>query len=125
MKRFLGNPQPHIISILGSPKDNKAFIRAKSWVKRTKLGGPTVTLFTQILQGNKPIVDALVEVLVVMANGQTAKLQLYDNGSGDADVTRGDGIYSRYFTAKESGMVRFQVTVTDNGNTAYTVEQGL
>lgn len=41
----------------------------------------------------------------------------------DPDVTRGDGVYSRYFTGHAAGgpgLYQFEVEVTDNGNTAYT-----
>lgn len=74
---------------------------------------------------------AKVEVTVTRQelNGtgvQKEKLDLLDTGSGDPDVTKGDGIYSRYFSAASvggAGMYTFEVTVTDNGNTAYAVPE--
>ena len=44
----------------------------------------------------------------------------------DPDLMKGDGIYSRYFSAHEggSGAYTFEVSVSDNGNTAYTWHQG-
>ena len=39
---------------------------------------------------------------------------------------KGDGIYTRYFSASMGGTgdYTFEVTVTDNGNTAYTWQYG-
>lgn len=69
---------------------------------------------------------AKVEVLVTRSetNGTTYsnRLELLDTGSGDPDITKGDGIYSRYFRAADGGpgVYTFEVIVTDNGNTAYS-----
>lgn len=40
----------------------------------------------------------------------------------DPDLMKGDGIYSRYFSPSVGGVgvYTFEVTVTDNGNTAYS-----
>lgn len=42
--------------------------------------------------------------------------------SSDPDLMRGDGIYSRYFSPSVGGpgVYTFEVTATDNGNTAYS-----
>jgi hypothetical protein len=48
---------------------------------------------------------------------------LLDTGSGDPDITKGDGVYSKYINADEfggAGVFQFDITVTDNGNTAYS-----
>lgn len=120
IKRFYGNPQPHFVQVLAYPKpDNRNFIRTKAFIRRSRNGGPHV-LYAQVMKGSLPIIDALVEVQITR-NGQklTATKQLFDNGSGDPDITRGDGIYSRYFAVNEPGMYTFEVFVSDKGNTAY------
>lgn len=45
----------------------------------------------------------------------------------DPDVTKGDGVYSRYFIMGRGGpgIYTFEVTVTDNGNTAYSWQETL
>lgn len=50
------------------------------------------------------------------------RFELLDTGSGDPDLMRGDGIYSRYFSPETGGpgVYTFEITVTDNGNTAYS-----
>ena len=120
IKRFFGNPQPHFVQVLAYPKpDSHDFIQTKAFIRRSPNGGPHV-LYAQVMKGNLPINDALVEVTITH-NDRTKKStkQLFDNGSGDPDITRGDGIYSRYFAVAEPGMYTFQIFVTDNGNTAY------
>lgn len=57
----------------------------------------------------------------------TDTIELMDTGSGDPDITKGDGIYSRYFSAAPGGpgTYTFETTITDNGNTAYTWQDSL
>lgn len=120
MRRFYGNPQPHFVQVLAYPKSNaNNFIRTRSWIKRPSNGAPNV-IYAEVMQGNLPIVDALVEVTVLLPSGREKKLQLFDSGNGDPDITRGDGIYTRYFAIDEPGMYKFSVVVSDNGNVAYT-----
>lgn len=125
IKRFYGNPQPHFVQVLAYPQaESSSFIRARAWIKRPHNGGPNV-IFAEVMQGNLPIIDALVEVTVVTPSGREEKIQLFDSGSADPDVTRGDGVYSRYFAANDVGVYRFQISVSDNGNVAYSqMERG-
>lgn len=74
-----------------------------------------------------PILGAKVEVTVTKSERdgtvvQKWKMDLLDSGSGDPDITKGDGVYTRYFSADEwgAGVYTFEVMVTDNGNTAYS-----
>ncbi|KAG5666353.1 hypothetical protein PVAND_014387 [Polypedilum vanderplanki] len=118
VKRFNG-PQPHFVQVLAYPKiDTTSFIKARAWIHKPNNGGPN-KIYVEVMQGNLPIVDALVEINVKLPNGREEKMQLFDSGSGDPDVTRGDGIYSRYFMAEDIGMHQFAIKISDNGNTAY------
>lgn len=119
IKRFYGNPQPHFVQVLAYPKPDSAdFIWTKAFIRRPRNGGPHV-VYAQAMQGKLPIVDALVEMSVKHNGHKITTAQLFDNGSGDPDITRGDGIYSRYFAISEPGMYTIQLFITDNGNTAY------
>lgn len=78
-------------------------------------------------RGDYPVLGARVEVTVTRpGSNNTAshreKFELIDTGSGDPDLMRGDGIYSRYFSPETGGpgVYTFEITVTDNGNTAYS-----
>lgn len=120
LKRFYGNPQPHFIQALAYPKsDTDSFIKARAWIKRPVNGGPNV-IYAEVMQGSLPILDAMVEVTVTPPSERKQKIQLFDSGSGDPDVTKGDGVYSRYFGVDTPGMYRFDIRVSDNGNTAYS-----
>lgn len=60
------------------------------------------------------------------------RMSLYDNGNGNSDLIRNDGIYTRYFSpintkigvnnthTTNTGVFRFDFIVTDNGYQAYT-----
>jgi calcium-activated chloride channel regulator 3/4 len=121
IKRFFGNPQPHFIQVLAYPKaSSNKMIHANAFIRRPHGGGPNV-IYAQVMQGNLPINDALVEMIVFHNGRRIATKQLIDNGSGEPDITRGDGIYSRYFAVDEPGMYTFKIFVSDNGNTAYVM----
>lgn len=121
IRRFFGNPQPHFVQVLAHPKsDHEKFIRTSTFIKRSRDGGPHI-FYVHVRQGNLAIVNALVEVSVTFNGRQiSGTKQLFDNGSLDPDVTRGDGVYSGYYAIDDPGMWKFDVMVTDNGNTAYT-----
>lgn len=124
IKRFFGNPQPHFVQVLAYPKpDTQNFIQTKAFIRRSHNSGPYI-IHVYVMQGSLPIVDAFVDMSVTL-NGRviSTSTQLFDTGSGDPDVTRGDGIYTRYFTVSEPGMYVFQIQASDNGNTAYAKEQ--
>lgn len=124
IKRFFGNPQPHFVQVLAYPKpDAQNFIQTKAFVKKTQKGGPFI-IYAQVMEGSLPIVGAFVDMSVSL-NGRvlSSSTQLFDTGSGDPDVTRGDGIYTRYFQVSEPGMYVFQIHANDNGNTAYSKDR--
>ncbi|XP_055526468.1 calcium-activated chloride channel regulator 1-like [Wyeomyia smithii] len=135
--RFNGNPQPHYVQVIATPRSRYApVIQARSWIHQSKSGGPPI-IYTEVRKGDLPISSALVEVAVTrpdkvcqagtgMVNECREKFKLLDTGAGDPDVTKGDGVYSRYFNAEEyggMGAYQFEVTVSDNGNTAYSLAE--
>ncbi|XP_007463327.1 PREDICTED: calcium-activated chloride channel regulator 1-like [Lipotes vexillifer] len=65
-----------------------------------KFPSPMV-VYAKIHQGSLPILRAKVTALIESVDGKTVTLELLDNGAG-ADVTKDDGIYSRYFTAYDT-----------------------
>ncbi|GAB0087730.1 calcium-activated chloride channel regulator 1 [Sergentomyia squamirostris] len=130
IERFNGNPQPHYVQVMVTPlSSDAAVITARAWIKRSPHGGP-IKLFAEVKKGMLPILSALVEVKMTRLSAQCnatldcfRSFKLLDTGSGDPDVTKGDGIYSRYFSSSDMGVgtYKFEVTVTDNGNTAYSL----
>jgi hypothetical protein len=132
IERINGNPQPHYVQVMATPRsDIASVIRARAWLKRTKDGGPFV-LYAEVKKGYLPVSNALVEVTVsrpeLQCNSSTEckeKFKLHDTGSGDPDIMRGDGIYTRYFDAASTGpgTYKFEFLVNDNGNTAYALAE--
>lgn len=128
IKRDNGYPQPHYVQVLATPRStNGNVIRARAWIRRSETGGP-IRIFAEVKKGDLPIRSAHVEV--TMTNFQcnatydcSKTFRLLDTGSGDPDITRGDGIYSRYFSAAETGqgIYNFEISISDNGNTAYSL----
>ncbi|XP_025837088.1 calcium-activated chloride channel regulator 4 isoform X1 [Agrilus planipennis] len=127
VERYSGNPQPHFIQVMATPKSRTVpVVRAKFWVHRNQPNGPLI-LFAEVKRGNFPVLSAKVEAVFTKDDRNTTMpysgtLELLDRGNGDPDITKGDGIYSRYFSAAPGGpgTYTFEVTITDNGNTAYT-----
>lgn len=101
-------------------------VRTRFRTHRNHPGAPLV-LLAEVKRGEAPVLDAKVEVIVTRPelNGTAIykeRFQLFDTGSGDPDITKGDGVYSRYFSAAGSGpgIYTFEAVVSDNGNTAYS-----
>lgn len=134
IERFRGNPQPHYVQVMASPWSTLTpVVRARVY---TSTGPGPLVLYVHVSWGDAPVLGASVEVTAsrppVLLAGQNAnstaaspyveKFVLLDTGGGDPDITRADGIYSRYFSTVRggAGVYTFEVTVTDNGNTAYT-----
>lgn len=124
---YQGNPQPHFLQVTATPKSAQMpVIHTKFRTHRNNPGEPLL-LIAEVKYGSLPVMGAKVEVTVTKTehNGSMPhkyKFDLLDTGAGDPDITKGDGIYTRYFSAAEwgHGIYNFEVAVSDNGNTAYT-----
>lgn len=131
IERWSGNPQPHYVQVMASAKPgySNGVVRARFWVTRPRPG--LLLLRAEVKRGALPVLGARLEVVVTRPefNGTQAykeKFELLDTGNGDPDVTKGDGVYTRYWTAAAAGpgAYTFEVTATDNGNTAYCALEG-
>ncbi|KAJ8953960.1 hypothetical protein NQ318_019203 [Aromia moschata] len=124
---YPGNPQPHFLQVMATPRSPFVpVVRANLRMHRNSPMEPLI-LLADVKYGELPILGAKVEVTITKPeiNGSAAhktKVELLDTGAGDPDITKGDGVYTRYFSASEwgPGLYTFEVVVTDNGNTAYT-----
>lgn len=130
IERFNVHPQPHFVQVMATPRNpNLPYIRTKAWIKKISETGPFI-LYAEVKNGEKPVLSALVEVTVTRPDIEcNASIQceetfkLLDTGSSDPDITKGDGIYTRYFNTKssEAGTYKFDIKISDNGNTAYSM----
>jgi predicted RNA-binding protein len=93
-------------------------IVAKCWLSSEVEHNPSKPLLVYV-QVNKAIYEliqeAVVEVELIYEIGQTfSKYELLDNGLGDPDITKGDGIYSQYIVdIRNQGYYQINATVKD------------
>ncbi|XP_044883644.1 calcium-activated chloride channel regulator 1-like [Mauremys mutica] len=57
-----------------------------------------MVIYAEVSQGFSPVLGATVMATVEQETGSAVELRLLDDGSG-ADITKNDGIYSKYFTS--------------------------
>lgn len=70
--------------------------------------------YAEVRQGFYPVIRARV-IATIETPSSTVELQLYDGGAG-ADITKDDGIYSRYFTQFTGiGYYGFKIRVENDG----------
>lgn len=133
--RINGNPQPHFVQVMASAKSaTSPVIFARTWATNKIDTIGSLILFVEVKRGSLPVSSALVEAIVTRPDQQCnstnrchEKFRLLDTGSGDPDVLKGDGIYTRYLNVADggSGVYKVDIIVTDNGNTAYSLPQNL
>lgn len=133
--KFYHNQQPRPISVDVVTEARKSeAINIRFWSdvlrKTTELGGTEVVqLYAQVLQGELPVLNANVTATVRIPNGghhshssmmSFIRVPLLDTGSGDPDITWGDGIYSAYFTqlGPLPGVFGVNIEVNDNNGQA-------
>ncbi|GFS71638.1 epithelial chloride channel protein [Nephila pilipes] len=72
-----------------------------------------VIIYVKINYGRYPITEASVTGIVTAPNNENKEVQFFDNGKGDPDITKHDGLYSGYFTNfVDAGDYSLSVTVS-------------
>ncbi|KAF7265700.1 hypothetical protein GWI33_020783 [Rhynchophorus ferrugineus] len=121
---YPGNPQPHFLKIMATPISPYVPVVRTSF-RIHKLNPALLVLLAEAKYGDLPILGAKVEVTITKigindTTPQKSIIYLMDTGSGDPDITKGDGVYTRYFSPDDAGLYTFETTITNNDNTAYT-----
>nr|XP_005315296.2 calcium-activated chloride channel regulator 1-like [Chrysemys picta bellii] len=76
-----------------------------------------MVIYAEVSQGFLPVLGATVMATVEQENGSAMELRLLDDGSG-ADITKNDGIYSKYFTSfKGNGRYNLKVHILGRNQT--------
>ncbi|CAM2118850.1 unnamed protein product [Caretta caretta] len=76
-----------------------------------------MVIYAEVSQGFLPVLGATVMATVEPQTGSAMDLKLLDDGSG-ADITKNDGIYSKYFTSfKGNGRYNLKVRVQGKDKT--------
>ncbi|XP_050298219.1 calcium-activated chloride channel regulator 4-like [Anthonomus grandis grandis] len=120
---YPGNPQPHYLQVMATP--NSAYVPVvRTSFRMHKLNAGLYVLLAEAKYGDLPILGAKVEVTLTKlgvndTTPQKSIVYLLDSGSGDPDITKGDGVYTRYFSPEEAGLYTFEALVSNNDNTAY------
>ena len=120
--RFYSAPKPNASFLLecwasGSP----GHLRLSAWVSAPTSSGTPAILYARLENGGLGVSDALLEVQIQRPASPAITLRMEDTGSGFPDITRGDGIYSAYFTQFSPKAGIYSVTVTARNNSTATV----
>ncbi|XP_065265415.1 calcium-activated chloride channel regulator 1-like [Emys orbicularis] len=76
-----------------------------------------MVIYAEVSQGFLPVLGATVMATVEPQTGSAVELKLIDDGSG-ADITKNDGIYSKYFTSfKGNGRYNLKVHIQGRNQT--------
>ena len=124
----LASHYPVYLEVLGRPSspEEGAAVRLEAWHAQAGEAGTDIYLYAEVRQGVLPVLDAKVVATVTRPLGddgvETVEVELRDLGTGYPDVTRGDGVYSGYFTdlSRQSGSYQVTVRADHNGGHART-----
>ncbi|XP_054706692.1 calcium-activated chloride channel regulator 1-like [Uloborus diversus] len=119
-QRRSGFYKPVVVLIRGRNKKSSDIIKMSPWmtfetnVEKTT-SKPENALFVEIKANYRPVINATVEAYVYHPISNTRfKVCLTDLGEGDPDITKNDGIFSRYLTALQyTGY--YLITIVANG----------
>ena len=123
----LASHYPVYLEVLGEPSAaSEDAISLEAWHVQSGEAGTDVYLYAEVRQGSLPVLDARVVATVTRPLGddgvETVEVELRDLGTGYPDVTKGDGVYSGYFTdlSRQSGSYQVTVSADHNGGNART-----
>lgn len=113
------------VEVFAAAQADVDLVRLNMWTSAGESGvwnasEAPLAIYAQVHRGNVPVVNATVSAVIEKADGSQVSLNLLDDGLGVADITRGDGIYSRYLHDLSSNsntsrqVIRLHATVTGN-----------
>ena len=126
----LASHYPVYLEVLGRPSEVSEAVSLEAWHVQSGEAGTDIYLYAEVRQGSLPVLDAKVVATVTRPLGEdgveTVEVELRDLGTGYPDVTRGDGVYSGYFTdlSRQSGSYQVTVRADHNGGNARTPKLG-
>ncbi|XP_022655064.1 uncharacterized protein LOC111247856 isoform X3 [Varroa destructor] len=97
--------QPIIVSAAAKPTtdENNEPIIVDVWISQRSynvtLWDKGLVVYAKVSKGSRPVVDVTVVARITPVSDETeteVRVELKDNGAGDPDITKDDGIYSRY-----------------------------
>jgi len=110
---------PMSVEVFGEPTDTNS-VKVESWTNVPSNGIDVkqnhVIIYASVNKGDVPVNGAEVYAMVYQEELLTpVKVALRDDGNGYPDITKGDGIYSAYFTdfTPKEGLYSIRTMVTD------------
>ncbi|GIY30576.1 calcium-activated chloride channel regulator 2, partial [Caerostris extrusa] len=100
-RRKLGAKSPVLVSVYGCRVSSEEPITARVWTEVLSFNASPrpIQIYAEVRKGNYPIRNATVVAYVKHpSNGGVSVFPLADDGFGNIDITKNDGIYSHYFT---------------------------
>ncbi|POI31584.1 hypothetical protein CIB84_004665 [Bambusicola thoracicus] len=85
----------------------------QAYMERSNIAPYPLVVYAEVSQNFLPVLGATVIATIEKDGAPAVSLHLFDNGTG-ADMTKNDGIYSRYFTTS-SGDGRYSLKVSAQG----------
>ncbi|XP_022698475.1 calcium-activated chloride channel regulator 3A-1-like [Varroa jacobsoni] len=119
--------QPIVVSAAAKPSEgDDEPITVDVWISQpshnVSLQERGLIVYAKVSKGSRPVVDAKVIAKITPVSDQSETqlcIDLRDNGAGDPDVTKDDGVYSRYVEGiKNLGRHRLVVEAKSEGNAA-------
>ncbi|CAG0899212.1 unnamed protein product [Darwinula stevensoni] len=127
--------EPVVIEVRGFPSSRRDAIRVRTWTSWDGSRNPDprsqpLILFAEVTRGGKVLRDAVITAHIQRKSltfTDELSLTLLDDGMGDPDMIRGDGVYSAYFTHFAGSQAKYSMsyTASDGGGKArYLQGQG-
>lgn len=118
--------KPYMVHLetLAEPNHDES-ISLKAWIVKSNVNNRTnIMLYAALEQASLPVLNAEVvaEIRRPGMGHENVQVQLRDLGTGYPDITKGDGIYSAYFTdfVPETGFYQVMVSANHNHGRAQT-----
>jgi len=133
----INSTKENVVTVRSKPNafNENDLIKVKTWTNFED--GQDITpdnllaIFVQVEKGQRPVANARVKIYLSVEVGdgtivlQDKEIMLIDDGYGEPDITRGDGIYSKFITEyPSSGKYTYQVVVDNQSGAASTVSAG-
>ncbi|XP_023221389.1 calcium-activated chloride channel regulator 2-like [Centruroides sculpturatus] len=122
LEKFPDYSDPVFVSVFAKHNVETKALTARCWLntnnQMVNLTSPVI-LYAEVHVGNQPVRNAKVEAILTHPDSSKTILSLIDDGIGDPDITKDDGIYSRYLVEfSTAGAYSLTLLVDDGGGKA-------
>ncbi|XP_054715317.1 calcium-activated chloride channel regulator 2-like [Uloborus diversus] len=100
-ERKRGAKSPILVTVSVQQMNSEDQLNVRAWTEMfyaAEISPPPVRVFAEVRKGVYPIAGAKVSAKILHPDGGLSEFLFIDDGLGNADITKDDGIYSHYFT---------------------------